>query len=952
MPATKENRRFALPLLLGATLLTIACLGLYALWGSHSRFLAPVSGAEWIIYPVPPRANTTSGRIEQHALFQRVFDLPKAPQSGRLRLCAFRDCSLAINNEPVVLPPADRWNQMRECEIGPHLHLGANEVKATVTNSSGPPALWLCLDGPGFSVGTDGRWTVSQDGSIACAAHLAERPLPLLPGNQALADIDTLGAIKRSLPMVSLFALIAVGLCVLGYRAPGRRIGHLLQHYQLPPIVAGFAVAVLSWILLFNHNTFSVPQARMGFDADYHLKYVQYVIDRQKLPLADEGWEMHQPPLYYVLTAGLLSFFRLSTIDPGALVILRLESIALGITQLALVAACMTMIFPGQTRRQLIGLGMAAFLPVHIYLVHHITNETLLMTLGTAAIYLCLRILRSERPRARQYAVLGLCLGAVLLSKMTGIVVVGVMVLVLAARLFALPAGYRAEAARGLGLACLVMLLTSGWYYARVWNRFGTPLVGSFDPISGYLWWQDPGCGTIRYFTHFGKALSAPFYSSLGSLPDGLYATLWGDGMCGGVAFWKDRPPWNYDLMASGYLLALAPSLMIALGLIVALVLLVKRPRADWFLLLGVAAGLAVATLFQILRYPYSGLAKSIYLQTGMVTLCALGAWGADCLARLGRVASVLVFTSLGLGALTAYFSFWIEPESAATQNWIGNCDVTRNRHLDALERFRRAVQIDPHFNQARLNEAGLLAKSGASARVRKLLDEVLQDDPNNPEGLILMGLLLQAEGQDDQALDFLKKAGQLAPDNPLVQPIIARILMKIGRNPEAILAFRRALRITPESAPADHANLGILLAQTGQIEEAIAEYRQALRILPDYPYWQADLAWLLSTAEDRRFHNPQEALDLARAACAGIGSEDPACLEALAAAQASAGDFAEALKAAQRASGAAAAAKQEKIVRRLESATRQYQKGSEYHTNEPLHEKPYYTLLPPAIAD
>jgi tetratricopeptide (TPR) repeat protein len=555
-------------------------------------------------------------------------------------------------------------------------------------------------------------------------------------------------------------------------------------------------------------------------------------------------------------------------------------------------------------------------------------------------------------PHPSSFLLLGLCMAAVLLAKATGIVIVGVVLLVLIGRTIALPRSTWRPYLGGLGVATAMALLLSGWHYGRVAARFGTPLVANFDAASGNLYWQDPGIGTFTYLFSFGRALTTPFYSGLTSLPDGIYATLWGDGLCGGMAFWKDRLPWNYDLMAAGYLLALAPSLMIVVGFVAAFWQMMKQPRAEWFLLVGVIAGLTVATVYQFLRYPYSSHAKSIYLLTGMTTLCALGAWGGDLLARTGRIGSILAVTLLGAWGLTAYASFWIQPESAATQNWIGLRDVVNNRPGDALKRFQRAVEIDSHFNQARLNEVGLLAKSGPGPRVRKLLDEVLKNDPDNPEGLILMGLLLQAEGKDDQALDFLNKASRLAPDNPLVQPVVGRILMKNGRNTEAILAFRKGLRISPESTPGDQANLGILLAQEGQTEEAIARYRQALLILPDYPYWQADLAWLLSTREDPRFHDPKEALQLAQAACAGQGAEDPACLEALAASQAAAGEFDEALKTAERGIQVATTGNQAKIVRRLEAATRMYRESKEFRTDEPLHERPYYTLMPPPIAE
>src|SRR5262249_56844458 len=93
------------------------------------------------------------------------------------------------------------------------------------------------------------------------------------------------------------------------------------------------------------------------------------------------------------------------------------------------------------------------------------------------------------------------------------------------------------------------------------------------------------------------------FFGAVTGRPDGLSWTFGGEGLCGGVGAWSHRPPWNYELMAAGFLLALVPTLGILVGFLGALVGLVYPPRAEWFLLVGVAGGLIVSLLFPYLRY-------------------------------------------------------------------------------------------------------------------------------------------------------------------------------------------------------------------------------------------------------------------------------------------------------------------------------------------------------------
>jgi len=62
------------------------------------------------------------------------------------------------------------------------------------------------------------------------------------------------------------------------------------------------------------------------------------------------------------------------------------------------------------------------------------------------------------------------------------------------------------------------------------------------------------------------------------------------------------------------------------------------------------------------------------------------------------------------------------------------------------------------------------------------------------------------------------------------------------GRLDEAIAAYRRALVISPDYAPA-YGNIGTAQQAKGQIDEAIASYERALQISPDFPEIHYNLA-------------------------------------------------------------------------------------------------------------
>src|SRR5207245_1857789 len=114
------------------------------------------------------------------------------------------------------------------------------------------------------------------------------------------------------------------------------------------------------------------------------------------------------------------------------------------------------------------------------------------------------------------------------------------------------------------------------------WAETGRPMVGNWEPGSAFAWWQDPGFRTGAFYLGFGQALVCPLFSGLHSFADGMYSTLWGDGLAGGAARLAARPPWNYDWMNSGYLLAVGLSLLFLIGYGVALVRVIGQRQAEW----------------------------------------------------------------------------------------------------------------------------------------------------------------------------------------------------------------------------------------------------------------------------------------------------------------------------------------------------------------------------------
>ena len=96
------------------------------------------------------------------------------------------------------------------------------------------------------------------------------------------------------------------------------------------------------------------------------------------------------------------------------------------------------------------------------------------------------------------------------------------------------------------------------------------------------------------------------------------------------------------------------------------------------------------------------------------------------------------------------------------------------------------------------------------------------------------LGVVLQREGRDDEAIAQYRKALELNRWDVGAHNNYGAALEKRGEIDEAIAEFQTALGIDPESAEA-WKNRGDALLAKGHLDEAAASLREALRFRPDY---------------------------------------------------------------------------------------------------------------------
>src|SRR5207244_11916666 len=120
------------------------------------------------------------------------------------------------------------------------------------------------------------------------------------------------------------------------------------------------------WIVLFWNNGQLITRYG-GFDARWHLEYIQYIQERRTLPLPTEGFEMGHPPLYYALSAGALSAFGLTVDDSAGILVLRWLTMSVGIAHFVLVFLSLRLLFPDLTHPHFVAVFLGRFFPLPSY---------------------------------------------------------------------------------------------------------------------------------------------------------------------------------------------------------------------------------------------------------------------------------------------------------------------------------------------------------------------------------------------------------------------------------------------------------------------------------------------------------------------------------------------------------------------------------------------------------
>ena len=553
-------RRFCVICMMVGVALVLAA-GLRHLWTDPQiPLLVNEGGAEWIRFPKPFQlAIHWSEKLSTN--FRYHLEIRDAPGKAVLTFRAMKQAAVFLDGRLLFRTPGDmeKWKKSYHLDLTPWLVKGGHELRIEVDHLDGHPAILAYCSSLGIFSGE--RWEASIDGRQWLPASPVDQIQPF-PISRTFPRSDQ--ALKSLMPLfVPLFALFFFWtLHSDDHVSPGWFKNTHLSASAVRWLVLG------GWLLMGVNNFWKIP-LDVGMDVKGHLQYILYVAAYGRIPLATEGWQMFQPPLYHLLTA---VFYRslLALLDPETVIrALKLFSLLCGALQVEICYRIMKYAYPEKESLRIIGILLGGLLPMNLYMSQSLGNEPLAGCLTALLILFACRIFSGVSGVTREITILmGFTLGLALLTKVTAILIIPPLIFFVSAEILR-TVGSTHERIRSAGRFMIlflgIALIVAGWYYLRNRIELGRFFIGGWDAFREIVWWQDPGYRTFRQCYRFGESLLHPVLSSIYGFWDAIYSSFWADGYLSAY----NRPPWNYGFMLSGVWWSLLPSAAILSGFVV-----------------------------------------------------------------------------------------------------------------------------------------------------------------------------------------------------------------------------------------------------------------------------------------------------------------------------------------------------------------------------------------------
>lgn len=185
-----------------------------------------------------------------------------------------------------------------------------------------------------------------------------------------------------------------------------------------------------------------------------------------------------------------------------------------------------------------------------------------------------------------------------------------------------------------------------------------------------------------------------------------------------------------------------------------------------------------------------------------------------------------------------------LAPERAAVHLDLGQLRAAQKKWPEAEKELQTALQLDPASTTILGQYANFLVARKQSPKAIGQLQLFVDNNPDNPQGHVMMGVLqLQAKNNGAAKSEF-ERANQL--DSKYVQPYLrlGQLYETERQTDAAIEQYEKALQLQTKVAPLC-ALIGNLYLDKNDLKNARQYYQKALDIDPSFAVANANMAWV-----------------------------------------------------------------------------------------------------------
>jgi cellulose synthase operon protein C len=187
-------------------------------------------------------------------------------------------------------------------------------------------------------------------------------------------------------------------------------------------------------------------------------------------------------------------------------------------------------------------------------------------------------------------------------------------------------------------------------------------------------------------------------------------------------------------------------------------------------------------------------------------------------------------------------------PESSALHRALGDLAILQARYAEAVQEFRRALELDADDLAARFRLGVALRRSQNYTAATDVLDQVAKVDPEHPGLALERGLIFEATGHGTEALKAYDAALAKAPTDPELMLRAGCGSVSAGQAERGEELLRKVLAQRPNSAEVNHC-LGRSLLVRDKVADAQRLLDRAVELDPNRAEYHLYSGWAANEA-------------------------------------------------------------------------------------------------------